>query len=470
VIADAMCNWAKRSRRKEMNGSNRSDYRMAILTTLWPRPAAVSLLASTTLLVCSARGQEANSPSLSNTNPAPAVVSTQAANASAGFRLGPLDIQPRVVTGVTYDDNILISSQNRESDVIWSLQPAFLAVAGDRAAIEEYQRTYHKVVSFSPDTFVIRPPEDWPGKTLLVDYGPRFNWFTKHTENDCIDEFLNFTALWPIDKLILGVHQGYVLQDTTIIEAGQRTSQQIVPTVLTGGYRFSDKTTTDTSVGRHAVSYQEGSGLADYTDWNWNTWLNYQYGPKLNLSAGVNVGLIDLASQPNQTYETPMVRARFHYGPRALVDASAGAQMRQYDRGVPNTTEAVFKVTGYYQAFERTSVSLSLFRDQLPSVGYGYDYVITGASAGVWQEIADRLFATLSVGYYHADYLATASSATGTPGADRVDNYVDVMPGLEFRFNKHLVGNAFYEFRNLESREQDGWSDNRVGAQLTWTF
>ena len=94
------------------------------------------------------------------------------------FRLGPFDIQPRISAGVTYDDNILISSQNPESDLIWSLKPAFLAVAGDRLAIEDYQRTYHDVVSFSPDTFIITDQETWPGKTLMVDYGPQFNWFT----------------------------------------------------------------------------------------------------------------------------------------------------------------------------------------------------------------------------------------------------------------------------------------------------
>ena len=80
------------------------------------------------------------------------------------LRLGPFDIQPRITAGVTYDDNILISSQNPESDLIWSLQPAFLAVAGDRLAIEDYRRTYHDVVSFSPDTFIITDRKPGPAR------------------------------------------------------------------------------------------------------------------------------------------------------------------------------------------------------------------------------------------------------------------------------------------------------------------
>ena len=462
----------KAARVKRMNGSNDRDYRFAIIATIWPRPAAVSLLATAALLASPANGQESSSApgSVSATNQAPAALDAQPANPSAGFRLGPFDIQPRVVSGVTYDDNILIASHNPESDVIWSLQPAFLAVAGDRAAIEDYDRTYHDVVGFTPDTFVIRPLEDWPGKTLMVDYGPRFNWFTEHPEDDCIDEFLNINALWPMDKLILGLRQGYILQDTTIIEAGKRTWQQVVPTVLMGGYQFSQKTTADIALTRNSVSYQEDQELADYTDWNWDNWLNYQYSSRLNLGLGVNVGLLDLPSQPDQTYETPMVRTRYQYGPRVLLDGSVGAQMRQYGGGVPNTTEAVFKLTAYYQAFETTSLSVSIFRSELPSVGYGYDFIMTGASIGLWQQVAERFFATLSLGYYNADYLATVPIAGRTTEANRVDNYVDVRPGFEFRFTKHLVGNAFYEFRNLESGQQGGWADNCVGVRLTWTL
>src|ERR1035437_8759444 len=275
------------------------NYWRAIIGTIWSRPAALSLLASTVLLGHSVCGQDAatvaapptttNQPP-STLNPQPSTnsllyptIDSQPSTAFKGFRLGPFDIQPRVTSGFTYDDNILISSQKPESDLIWSLQPAFLAVAGDRLAIEDYQRTYHNVVSFSPDTFIITESETWPGKTLMVDYGPKFNWFTKYTENASIDEFLHANALWPMGKLILGLRQDYVLQNTTIIEAGRRSWEQTIPTVLMADYQFSDKTTAEVNLSHNSVSYEQ-QGMADYSDWNWDNWYNYQYSPRLNLS------------------------------------------------------------------------------------------------------------------------------------------------------------------------------------------
>jgi hypothetical protein len=350
------------------------------------------------------------------------------------------------------------------------MQPAFLAVAGDRLAIEDYERTYHNVVGFSPDTFIITEPETWPGRTLTVDYGPQFNRFTEHTENDSIDEFLHANALWPMGKLILGLRQDYVLQDTTIIEAGRRSWEQTIPTVLMAGYQFSEKTTAEVNLSHNSVSYEQQQGLADSTDWCWDNWLNYQYSPRLNLSLGANLGILDLPSQPGQTYETPEVRARYRYGARVLLDASFGIQLRQYEGGVPSTTQPVFRLTAYYQASENSTFHLSAFRRELPSVTSGYDYISTGASLGVQHQFGDRYFASLEMTYYYSDYLTTSSDMPTTQQADRVDNFIEIRPTIEVRFSHHLVGSLFYLFRTDQSAQSFGWTDNQLGTRLTWTF
>src|ERR1035437_2089058 len=317
------------------------NYWRAIIGTIWSRPAALSLLASTILLGHSVCGQDAATvatpppttqpptPLNSQSSVVPLTKEDQPSTPFKGFRLGPFDIQPRITTGVTYDDNIFTSSHNSKSDVFWSLYPAFLAVAGDRVAIEDYRRTYHDVVRFSPDTFIINEPSEWPGRTLMVDYGPRFNWFTIYDQNNCVDEFLKINALWPMGEMILGLRQEYTLEDTTVIEVGQRARQQIIPTVLMAGYQLSEKTSAAVNLSRTSVSYDQDQGLADYTDWNCDNWLNYQYSPLFNVALGANLGVMDLPSQPGQTYETPMVRARYHYGARILFDGSVGAQLRQ---------------------------------------------------------------------------------------------------------------------------------------------
>ncbi len=375
-------------------------------------------------------------------------------------------MQPRV----TYDDNIFTSSHNPKSDVFWSLEPAFLAVAGDRLAIEDYRHTYHEVVSFSPDTFIITEPSEWPGRTLMVDYGPRFNWFTTYDQNNCIDEFLKINALWPMRKMILGLRQDYTLVDTIAIEAGGRARQQTIPTSLMAGYQFSERTTAEVNLSHTSVSYEQDPGLADYTDWNWDNWLNYQYSPLFNLALGANLGAVELPSQPRQTYETPMVRTRYHYGARILLDGTAGVQLRQYEGDIPSTAEPIFSLTAHYEASDKSSFLLTAFRREIPSVLFGFNYLSTGVSLGFRQRFGDRYYTSLEMTYYDINYLGTSPGFVTTEQASRVDNAFEVRPAFEVRFSRHLFGSLFYLFRTVQSAQWDGWTDNQIGTRFSWTF
>ena len=461
---------------KRVHYSQDINYWRAIIGTIWSRPAALGLLASTVLLGHSVCGQDAAIPPApaAGTNTQPSTLNpqpqSQPSTLPTELRLGPFDIQPRITTGVTYDDNIFTSSHNAKSDVFWSLHPAFLAVAGDRLAIEDYRRTYHEVVSFSPDTFIITEPSEWPGRTLMVDYGPRFNWFTTYDQNNCIDEFLRINALWPMRKMILGLRQDYTLLDMTVIEIGQRARQQTIPTVLMAGYQFSEKTSAEINLSRTSVSYDQQEGLADYTDWNSDNWLNYQYSPLFNVALGANLGVLDLPSQPGQTYETPMVRARYRYGARILFDGSVGVQLRQYEGGIPSTAEPVLSLTAYYQASEKSSIYLKCFRRETPSVSMGYNYLSTGVSLGFAQRFGDRYYTSLGMTYYDINYLGTSPGFAAAGQARRVDNVFEIRPAFEVRFTRHLFGSLFYLFRTVQSAQWDGWTDNQVGTQFTWTF
>ena len=177
-----------------------------------------------------------------------------------------------------------------------------------------------------------------------------------------------------------------------------------------------------------------------------------------------------MSSQPQQTYETPMVRARYRYGARVILDGSSGIQMRQYGAGVSDTVEPIFSLTAYYQASENSTFHLTGFRRESPSVTSGYDYISTGASVGFQQQFGDRYFASLAMTYYYADYRATSPGLATTEQAHRVDNFVEVRPAFEVRFTRHLVGSLFYLFRTVQSAQWDGWTDNQVGMRLTWTF
>lgn len=440
---------------------------IGISGTNWSRPAALSLLASTVFLGHSACGQHAAiapAPSAA-TNQPPTTLNPQPSTRSTELRLGPFDIQPRVSAGVTYNDNILVTHQNPESDVIWSLQPAFLAVAGDRLAFEDYERQYYNVVGFNPDTFIIQDQAEWPGSAFILDYGPRFNWFTTYDQNNSVDELLNANLLWPMSKLILGARQQYRLENTDVIEDGRLTELETIATDLSSAYQFSEKTSAELNLHRTSTSY-EMQDLIGYSDWNADGWLNYQILPRLNIGAGAVAGFLDVQDQQSQTYEQGLARARYQFGERISADLSVGGQVRQYESGRDQTVEPVFTLTAYYRLTETTSVWLTGYRREESAIFYGANSITTGASLGARQQIADRLFLNTNLDYFTFDYLATAQSAV----TGRTDNYVAARLGLEVHFSRHLIGNAFYLFRTLNSNQYDGFSNNQIGAQLTWRY
>ena len=303
----------------------------------------------------------------------------------------------------------------------------------------------------------------------MLDYGPRFNWFTKYPENNSIDQILAFNALWPMTKLILGARQGYRLENTTIIEAGQRTEQETIPTDLLAGYRFTEKTSAEVNLHRTSVDYEQGTGLLGYTDWNDENWFNYQATPRLNLGAGVTLGWLQVPDQQGQTYEQFLARARYLPGERITVDASVGGQFRQFESGIDPTFEPVFTLTAYYRPLDATWVYLTGYRREYPSVSEGLNYVMTGASLGGRQQLGDRYFLTLAVDYYTMDYTPTVPNS---PSSDvgRKDDYLQARLGFEVRFTRHLVGTLAYTLRTVDSNTWDGFTDNQIGTHVTWTF
>ena len=379
------------------------------------------------------------------------------------LRLGPFDFNPRLTIGVVYDDNILIASQNPQSDLIWSVQPAVRVVAGDRSTMTEYRLLGYDVMYLSPGTFITRPQEGWPGKMLMLDYGPKFNGFTDHSENDSIDQLGGFNALWPLAKAILGVNQGYRLENTTIIEAGRRSQQETIPTSLMAGYQFSEKTSAELNLRRTSINY-EVKDLTGYTDWSNDNWFNFQATPLLNVGGGVTLGTLDSGDR-SQNYEQLLARARYQLAERVIVGLSLGGEVRQFEDS-SSTVEPIFSLDATYRPLDQTTITLAGYRRDLPSVYSGYNYLLTGISANVRQQIGDRYFVQVGAAYDNYSYLANARQTV----TDRSDNYFLARVSFDVRFTKHLDGEVFYQFRTLDSSQADGFSNNQAGLQLTLKY
>ena len=380
------------------------------------------------------------------------------------LRLGPFDLHPRLAAGLTYDDNILYSTTNREADAEWMIQPAFQAAAGDDAALIAYRDQNYDVLNLSPGNLIIQQPEVWPGRVFLLDYGPRFQIFDKYTANNCVDQFGTLNLLWPMSKLILGIKQDYQLQKLGIIEAGERATVESISSALSAAYRMGDKTSLEGNFRRVSFSYDQ-AGLTGYTEYNTEDWLNYEAREGLAVSLGLLAGSDSVASHQDQTYEQLRARARYSYTEKLAFDVSAGGESRQYQNGSPGTLSPVFTLAGEYRPAERTSLRLTGSEQQYAAIYNGYNYASTGAALEIRQGMTNRFTAGLGAGYYSLDFTPAKSALK-----EYAEDYYTVRISLEAKIVRHLNGQVFYQFLNSRAQTSHGVKDDQAGVQLTLSF
>ncbi|MGA2541424.1 MAG: hypothetical protein ABSG78_07650 [Verrucomicrobiota bacterium] len=409
------------------------------------------------------------SPTNAVTNPPATAPADSKANTSVEkelmeLRLGPFDLHPRLSAGFVYDDNILLTTANREADMDWMIQPAIQAVAGDDAALIAYRDQNYDVLSLSPGNLIIQQPEAWPGKLFILDYGPRFQIFDKYTANNSMDEFGTLNLLWPMNKLILGFRQDYQLQKTEIIEFDQRATVETISSALSAAYQLGDATSMESDFRRISIGYRQ-AGLTGYTEYNTEDWFNYAVAPDLPVSLGVLAGQDDVANHQGQTYEQLRARARYSYTEKLAFDVSAGGELRQYENGTAATLSPVFTIAAEYRPAERTTLRLTGSRQQSAAEFNGYNYATTGAALEARQGITDRFTAGLSAGYYSLDFLPISRGLVKYSS-----DYYIARIGLNAKLVRHLNGQLFYQLLSSRSQISAIVNDNQAGVQLTLSF
>jgi len=393
-----------------------------------------------------------------------AAAKTLLANASSDLHLGPFDLHPRLSAGMTYDDNLLFSTTEKETDVEWMIQPALQAVAGDDAALIAYRDQNNNVFSLSPGSLIIQDPDNRPGELLIMDYAPRFQFFDKYTANNFINEFATVDFLWPMDKLILECKQDYQLVNTMVIEANQRSTIETIPTTFSAAYQFGEKTSMECDLRRISVGYDQ-PGLTGYTEYNTETWFNYQVDPNLHASLGALAGWDIVVGHQDQTYEQLRARVRNSYTYKLTFDVSVGGELRQYENGNPETLSPVFDIAGQYQLGERTSLRLAGYRQLYAAVFDGYNYTMTGVTLDVQQGITDRFTADLGLGYNSVSFVAVNNPSTTHP-----EGYYSARITLNAKIVSHLKGQVFYQMLNRQSQVDGSLNDNQAGVQFAWSF
>jgi len=383
---------------------------------------------------------------------------------------GAFEFHPRLREGLIYDDNILYSTKNQQSDLINQLAPGIQIVGGDRSSLRSYVSSYEDLnqsldlTRLTPSWLVLRPLESWPDKFMLLDYSPRWQMFTHHSANDSLDQFLTFNSVWPMSKLVVGIRQDYRYEKTTIVQAYTRSEVEQIHSEADAGYRLNDKFSVDSAFERQELSYPGSTNLMGYVEWKGTVSLNRQMIETFNVSLVLAGGQDDVGSGLNQTFEQVGGRVRYDYSRLFSIDGSVGIEDRQFDTGRGDTLSPVFTLGATYKPWERAYLRAGIARQQSASLYDGYYNSSIGGYLTLHKDFTDRFSLQTDLGYYQTD----STPIQNVPNTSKPSDYYSVQLKGNLKLLKYLDAQAFYVFRGSGiSQNNNVLQENQCGVQLS---
>ena len=393
---------------------------------------ACYLTAIVNSLISSTYGQE--------TTMASAPPATKDWSAEDMMRIGAFDVMPSMRAGVTYDDNIFISSANKRDDVVWSISPYVLLGGGDYREKEE--------------------------SLLTIEYSPTFFFFTKNSERNAIDHDAKIESAWRGGSWTVGLDQGFKAYSGTVVDVGNRVDRQIYDTLAYAKYEISPKTSVEIETTQSINVYDRPYN--SFNEWVVGPWVDYWLTPKLRLGAGVKAGWVDVQNSANQTYQQGLARLLYVWSDKLEINASAGGEVRQYQGTSRTKTNPVFSLGADYKPFVNTTLGLEGYRRTRNSLALvNQNYSVSGVGGRVSQVVLERYTLSLGAGYENLDYHSTQAAAVAT----RRDNYYFTRVGADWDATDRLSVGLFYFYRQNDSTiGVSEFTNNQTGLTVTYAF
>lgn len=355
-----------------------------------------------------------------------------------------------------YDDNINLSSNNRQSDYFITIAPKVTLGFGDFAAQRE--------------------------NFLRLDFAPIWVSYVNHSGDDAIQELFRLAGHYRFSRLAVSLSQTVDWLDgaeteTTItkdsvnnrlnLDVSRRTKRNIYTTNLDATYDLSDKNSV-TVGGAYMASEYVNLISSQYV--SGNVYINHQYSSKLVIGIGGSGGfeLVDPPT-PNQTLEQADVRLAYEPSGKFSLIGYGGVEFRQFENtGGGQYISPVFTLDATYRPFDGTDVTLNASRQTAASaVLVNQDFTYTSIFAGMHQRLFSRIRLGVSVGYENAQYINALTGANAT----RKDNYYFVEPSVDFALTRYWSWGAFYLRRqNNTSDASFSFYDNQIGLRTALKF
>jgi len=360
------------------------------------------------------------------------------------LRYGAIDVYPFLRGSVLYDDNIYITEENKEPDVIWALAPGILLATGDYRKREE--------------------------NLAALQYSPTFLLFTDNSGNNAVDHDAQGRVQFHPGNTTLQLYQGFQRYSGAVADVGSRVSRNIYTTEGSAKYEISPKTAVELQARQAIIDYEDSSEapVDGYKEWTVSLFFDYALTPKVKIGPGFSAGWMDVPDSVNQTYQQVLARASYEVSEKLDLNCTVGGEIRQFEGDRDNRFNGVFSIGARYQPLENTFLTLDAYRRDEASVALvNQNYTFTGFSASARQNFAVLYSAALTGGYYHADYHSTVEGGS----SDRDDDHFYVRLEADWNATGRLTVGAFYQYRSNDSSAAGfSFDNNQFGLKASYRF
>ena len=359
-------------------------------------------------------------------------VAEQVAERRGGWDLG-------VVISAAYDDNVFLSSDKAESDLVMRVAPTVAYTRGDE--------------------------KEGEGVFVKGGYRPTAVVYADHGAESRIDHQALAIAGWRGKVTRVTYAGGFQKLGDATAETGRPTTRLEFENEIRAAWIAREKITLEVAAGNRQADYSDPA-YYDSSENYGEIALRYAYSPKTELGLVYQIGRFKVDGAGPQ--DTRQVTGRIVWQPREKIrlDLEGGAEHRRTDNG--SAVNPVLEGRIGWTPREGTEVYMTGYLREEASAFYaGQNYSVRGMTAGLSQRLDGHWTARLEGGYERNIYEQV--SGAGVDG--RSDRIWFVRPAAVCRVGKASDLSFFYRVSSDDSSDAGfGYDQQMLGVEFNHKF
>ena len=364
---------------------------------------------------------------------------------------GKLRVSPHVEMRATFDDNIFIQSKNEVEDFIFTLSPGLTIGFWD----SKERRT---------DTFLDRQDPVTPlnrgsGTYFAVDYTAILLGFARTHSQNAFDQDARIDGRVRAEKWTLGGGLRYESKSEANTDIGTRIRRKTLSAEAEAAYRFSDKTSIDTTA---SIRANDPEDYVRSTAVQIESFATYDATPLVRVGLGGAFGGVAVDGGSDDVFERALARVAYQYSDKLDFEVRGGVEFRQSDGPAGDRVSPIFRLLANYRPTEGTRVAVEAFQSvETSEFRPDESYERTGFTGSIQRAIRPAIHLHLDAGYQQTDYSGLASET------ERRDHYFFMRPGILYNIVDWANAGMTYEFRDNDSNRADSnFRNNQVSFQV----